>query len=463
VANLRQVVREETGQDKPIAITEFNSSWAGTMGGETGMDTVNNALWLSDVLGRLIRQRVDVLAHFSLQSNVNVGGYGLFDRDTVRPSYYTYQMWQRFGDELLYASSDATRFSIYAARKGETLTLVIVNLNEQAITRPLTLDHFAVSGPAQVRLFDKDHQATVQPDVTLTSRSDYTVPPLSITLLTIPGKVDLTATAPRTAPQASKAASPTEVYMSGWRLIWSDEFDGPANTPPDPAKWGYDIGGGGWGNAEWQYYTDRTENAALDGNGSLVITAKTEDPASTPYRCLYGACLYTSARLLTKGKFEFTYGRVEARIKIPSTQGIWPAFWMLGSNINTKPWPSCGEIDILENIGKEPTTVHGTIHGPGYAGSAGPSQAYTQTVPFAEDYHIYALEWEPQAIRWYVDGNLYGTKTPADLEQGRQWVFDHPFFLILNVAVGGQWPGLPDETTRFPQTMKVDYVRVYQR
>ena len=167
--------------------------------------------------------------------------------------------------------------------------------------------------------------------------------------------------------------------------------------------------------------------------------------------------------MLTKGKFEFTYGRVEARIKIPSTQGIWPAFWMLGSNINTKPWPSCGEIDILENIGKEPTTVHGTIHGPGYAGSAGPSQAYTQTVPFAEDYHIYALEWEPQAIRWYVDGNLYGTKTPADLEQGRQWVFDHPFFLILNVAVGGQWPGLPDETTRFPQTMKVDYVRVYQR
>ncbi len=197
--------------------------------------------------------------------------------------------------------------------------------------------------------------------------------------------------------------------MSSWKLVWSDEFDGPVGTLPDPAKWGYEIGGGGWGNAELQYYTDRAENAALDGNGSLVITAKTEDPSSTPYRCLYGSCMYSSARLLTKGKFEFTYGRVEARIKIPSTQGLWPAFWMLGSNINTKPWPSCGEIDILENIGKEPTTVYGTIHGPGYAGSAGPSQAYTQTVPFADDYHVYAVEWEPDRIAWYVDGNLYGT------------------------------------------------------
>ena len=464
VTNLRQVVREETGQDKPIAITEFNSSWVGTMGGETGLDTFNNALWLADVLGRLIRQGVDFIAQFTLQSNSNIGGFGLFMRDTPTPSYYTYQMWQRFGDELLYASSDDPQISLYAARQKDTLTLMIINLSDQPQRRPIMLDHFAVGGPAQVRLFDKDHPATAQPDVTLTSRSDYTVPPLSITLLAIPGKVDPQAAAPHAAPQAGKAASPTEVPMTGgWKLIWSDEFDGPAGTPPDATKWGYDIGGGGWGNAEWQYYTDRPENAALDGNGSLVITAKTEDPASTPYRCLYGACMYTSARLLTKGKFDFTYGRVEARITIPSTQGLWPAFWMLGANIDSKPWPSCGEIDIMENIGKEPTTVHGTIHGPGYAGSAGPSQAYTQAVPFADDYHVYALEWEPQAIRWYVDGNLYGTKTPADLEQGRQWVFDHPFFLILNVAVGGQWPGLPDATTRFPQTMKVDYVRVYQK
>jgi beta-glucanase (GH16 family) len=201
----------------------------------------------------------------------------------------------------------------------------------------------------------------------------------------------------------------------------------------------------------------------LDGAGSLVITAKREDPNTTTYRCLYGACMYSSARLLTKGKFEFTYGRIEARVKIPAGQGIWPAFWMLGADIGTKPWPSCGEIDILENIGKEPTTVHGTIHGPGYSGGAGLSQTFRQAAAFADDYHVYGIEWEPQAIRWYVDGIQYGTKTPADLEQGRQWVFDHPFFLILNVAVGGQWPGLPDETTIFPQTMKVDYVRVYQK
>jgi beta-glucanase (GH16 family) len=428
------------------------------MGGETGLDTVNNALWLGDVLGRLIRQRVDILAHFSLQSNTNIGGYGLFERDTVRPAYYTYQMFKGFGEALVFAASDTPRLSIYAARKGEALTLVIVNLNDQAITRPLALDHFAVGGPAQVRLFDKDHQATAQPPVTLTSRGDFTAPPLSITLLTIAGKVDPLAAVPVEDPRQG-----AEATMSSWKLVWSDEFDGPAGTLPDPAKWGYEIGGGGWGNAELQYYTDRAENAALDGNGSLVITAKTEDPSSTPYRCLYGSCMYSSARLLTKGKFEFTYGRVEARIKIPSTQGLWPAFWMLGGNINTKPWPSCGEIDILENIGKEPTTVHGTIHGPGYAGSAGPSQAYSQTVPFADDYHVYAVEWEPERIRWYVDGNLYGTKTPADLEEGRQWVFDHPFYILLNVAVGGQWPGLPDATTRFPQMMKVDYVRVYQK
>jgi beta-glucosidase len=479
VANLRQVVREETGQDKPIAITEFNSSWSGTMGGETGMDTLNNALWLGDVLGRLIRARVEMAAYFSLQSNANIGGYGLFERDKARPTYYTYQMFRGFGDTLVFAQSDTPRLSIYAATTNDALNLVIINLNDQPISRPLVLDHFAIGGPAQVRLFDADHKATAQEDVTVTGQSDYTVPPLSITRLTIPGKVDRTAAVPRPESQPGQGARATEApmpeteghAMRGWKLIWSDEFDGPAGALPDGTKWGYEIGGGGWGNAELQYYTDRPENAALDGAGALVITAKTEDPATTPYRCLYGACMYSSARLFTRGKFEFTYGRVEARIKIPSGQGIWPAFWMLGSNIGTKPWPSCGEIDIMENIGKEPTTIHGTIHGPGYAGSAGLSHVYTQTVPFADDYHTYAIEWEPERIAWYVDGNLYyfdsaqykGVKTPADLEQGRQWVFDHPFYLLLNVAVGGQWPGLPDATTRFPQTMLVDYVRVYAR
>jgi len=388
-------VREETGQDKPIAITEFNSSWSGAMGGETGMDTLNNALWLGDVLGRLIRARVDIVSCFSLQSGANVGGYGLFARDTPRPTYYTYhpdfaqksgyQMFRGFGDRLVFAASDTPRLSLYAAATNAALTLIIVNLNDQPVTRPLVLDHFAIGGPAQVRLFDKDYKATDQSAATLTSRSDFTVPPLSITRLTIPGKTDREAAVPREAPD--RPIRPTEPPTRG-RLIWSDEFDGPAGAPPDETKWGYEIGGHGWGNAE----------------------------------------LHSSARLLTRGKFEFAYGRVEARIKIPSGQGIWPAFWMLGADINSKPWPSCGEIDILENIGKEPTTVHGTIHGPGYAGSAGLSQAYTQAVPFAHDYHVYAVEWKPERIAWYVDGNHYSMKTPADLKQGRQWVFDHPFY-----------------------------------
>lgn len=189
--HLRQIVRQEIGQDKPIAITEFNSSWSGTMGGETGMDTLNNALWLGDVLGRLIRQRVDILAQFTLQSNSNVGGYGLFERDAARPSYYTYQMYKGLGDELVFAASDAPRLSIYAARRAEALTLMLVNLNDQAVTRPLVLDHFAPGGPARVKLFDKDHKATDQPEVTLAGKTDYVVPPLSITLLTIPGKVML--------------------------------------------------------------------------------------------------------------------------------------------------------------------------------------------------------------------------------------------------------------------------------
>jgi hypothetical protein len=189
VTNLRKAVREETGKDKPIAITEFNSSWSGAIGGETGLDTVNNALWLGDVLGRLIRQRVDILAQFSLQSSANVGGFGLFERFAIRPTYYTYQMYKGLGEELVFAASDTPRLSIYAARKGDALTLMLVNLGDQAITRPLVLDHFTPGGPAQVRLFDAQHKATDQPEVMLAGKTDYGVPPLSMTLLTIPGKV----------------------------------------------------------------------------------------------------------------------------------------------------------------------------------------------------------------------------------------------------------------------------------
>jgi beta-glucanase (GH16 family) len=258
---------------------------------------------------------------------------------------------------------------------------------------------------------------------------------------------------------------------SGWTLAWSDEFAGSAGTAPNATYWNRDIGGQGWGNNEWEYYTNSTDNAALDGTGNLVITAKPE-PAGTTLECAYGPsgnttqpCAYTSARLLTKDKIDFTYGRVEARLKIPYGQGIWPAFWMLGSDIESNPWPGSGEIDIMENIGKasEQGRLYGTIHGPGYSGGSGIGSGPFETgVTLHEDFHTYAIEWEPTQIRWYFDGYNYFTVNKSDVPAGREWVFNKPFFILLNVAVGGNWPGYPDTTTTFPQTMTVDYVRVYQ-
>lgn len=249
-----------------------------------------------------------------------------------------------------------------------------------------------------------------------------------------------------------------------WRRTWSDEFNGRAGSRVDTAKWTAQIGGAGWGNKEFEFYTDSAKNAYMDGRGSLVIKAISET-LPPRFTCWYGRCRYTSARLTTKNIFEQAYGRFEARIKIPYGQGIWPAFWLLGKNIDEVGWPACGEIDIMENIGREPSIVHGTLHGPGFsAGNAiGASYALPKARRFADDYHVYAIEWEPEVIRWYVDGNLYQTRTPADLPSGTRWVFDQPFFIILNLAVGGTWPGDPDATTTFPQMMSVDYVRVYRR
>lgn len=254
--------------------------------------------------------------------------------------------------------------------------------------------------------------------------------------------------------------SPSPAGQQPWTLIWSDEFNGPNGSAPDPAKWTYDIGGNGWGNNELETYTNRAQNAYLQ-DGVLIIQALKET-----YTGPDGiARNYTSARLKTQGLFQATYGRFEARIKIPYGQGLWPAFWLLGANVGQVGWPNCGEIDIFENIGREPSTIHGTVHGPGYSGAAGITSAYT--LPggqrFADDFHVFALEWETNVLRFYVDSTLYKTVTPADLPSGAAWVFDRPFFIIINVAVGGSWPGNPDSSTVFPQTMQVDYVRVYQR
>jgi beta-glucanase (GH16 family) len=244
-----------------------------------------------------------------------------------------------------------------------------------------------------------------------------------------------------------------------WRLVWSDEFKGPNGSRPDPAKWSYDIGGDGWGNNELEYYTNRPENVVIQ-DGCLVISARREE-----YKGVDGVSRhYTSGRLHTLKTFAQTYGRFEARIKVPAGQGMWPAFWMLGQNINQNVnWPDCGEIDIMENLGREPTMVHGTIHGPGYSGGDSIGGSYTLSDPlrFSDDFHTFAVEWRPNSIEFLVDGHAYETFTPQNLPPGKKWVFDHPFGVLLNLAVGGYWPGEPDDTTQLPQRMQVDYVRVY--
>lgn len=262
------------------------------------------------------------------------------------------------------------------------------------------------------------------------------------------GAATLAGTVPAAAgPAPALGAAPAAVGD----VVWSQEFNGAAGSAPDGSVWSYDTGAGGWGNAELQNYTTSRANSALDGAGNLVITARREGDGS-----------YTSARLQSNDKFEVRYGRVEARIQVARGQGIWPAFWMLGADFPATSWPSSGEIDIMEIVGKEPHRAHGTVHGPGYSGGAGITGTYQhpQGWAFADDFHTFAVDWAPGSITWYVDGQRYHQVTRASVG-ANPWVFDKAYFLILNLAVGGQWPGYPDATTQFPQQMKVDYVRVY--
>jgi uncharacterized protein (TIGR03437 family) len=241
-----------------------------------------------------------------------------------------------------------------------------------------------------------------------------------------------------------------------WMLVWHDEFDGP---DLDAAKWQRLAGGGGWGNQELQYHTAREQNARVE-DGVLVIQAL-EERYTGPDGVTRN---YTSARLTTQGRFSKTYGRFEARIKMPRGRGIWPGFWMLGDSIQRLGWPASGEIDIAESLGSEPAHVFAGLHGPGYSGKDNIEASYAlRSGVFADDFHIFAVEWDLRVMRWYVDGELYRVITPADLPAGARWVFDQPFHLILSLAVGGTWPGSPDASTSFPQKLLVDYVRVYQR
>jgi beta-glucanase (GH16 family) len=246
--------------------------------------------------------------------------------------------------------------------------------------------------------------------------------------------------------------------LAGWKLTWSDEFNGPNGSAVDPTKWKHDVGGTGWGNNELEYYTEGTQNAVVQ-DGYLVITATKQGASS--YQCSYGTCTYTSARLLTEGLFAQQYGRFEARAQMPTGKGLWPAIWMLGDNISTVSWPACGEIDFMETIGTDIQTNHGSLHMPA---SYGPSGTYKlpNNASFADAFHTFAIEWAPGTVSFFVDDNLYETQK-SPVPNGDTWEFDHPFFLLINVAVGGQWPGSPDATTTFPQTLKVDWVRAYQK
>lgn len=235
------------------------------------------------------------------------------------------------------------------------------------------------------------------------------------------------------------------------QLVMQDEFD--VNGAPDSALWGYNIGTGsnGWGNNELEYYTDRPQNIKVE-DGMLKITAIKES---------YLGSGYTSARITTKGKFEQKYGRIEARIKMPWGKGLWPAFWMVGANSDVVSWPQCGEVDIMEYLGNNPTTVFGTVHGPGYSGANAVSKTYSlPNSRFDTDFHVFGIEWGENYINYYVDDVLYNQITPNNVNG--EWVFNQPFYIILNLAVGGNLPGSPNNQTTFPQTMLVDYVRVYQ-
>lgn len=247
---------------------------------------------------------------------------------------------------------------------------------------------------------------------------------------------------------------PTATPPGPWTLVWSDEFDGPSI---DVSNWNFETGCSGWGNAEWENYTNG-DNSWIEYDsqaGSNVMIIEARDVGG-------GNCGYTSSRMTTQGKREFTYGRVEARLKLPQTQGIWPAFWMLGDDIGSVGWPSCGEIDIMEHVGFEPTITHAALHGPGYSGATPIGGAYNLGEQVDANYHVYALEWDANGLHWYVDDVNFYNASRAQVESYGPWVFDHEFFILLNVAVGGQWPGYPNGSSVFPQRMYVDYVRVYQ-
>jgi beta-glucanase (GH16 family) len=241
-----------------------------------------------------------------------------------------------------------------------------------------------------------------------------------------------------------------ELEVRDWQLVWEEEFEGPAGQLPDATKWNIQTGRGpnndGWGNNELQTYTDNPENISLDGSGNLLITARQG---------------FSSGRINSKGLFEQAYGRFEARIKMPYGPGLWPAFWLLGNDIDVVDWPQCGEIDVVELRGQDPNVIAGTVHGPGYSGGGSIPRFFGfENDRFDVDFHLFAVEWGEDYVDYFMDDTLFGRITPDDVTG--EWVMDHPFYILMNVAVGGDYVGFPAPTTPFPQTMTVDYVKVYK-
>lgn len=283
----------------------------------------------------------------------------------------------------------------------------------------------------------------------------------------IPLSVTLGATLSCTngAP-AIVSSGPSNNPATTWTLVWSDEFDGAAGTPVDSTKWRHDIGDGcaagicGWGNNEKEYYTSATENIALDGQGHLAIVARIAPAGLT---CYYGACRYTSAKINTRGKMLAAPGRVEARVKLPTGQGLWPAFWMLGKDFPSVPWPQAGELDIMESKGSQPSTTSSAIHGPGYSGATPFAHAHRMSGTVWQDFHTFAVEWHSGGVAFYVDSVMHYVVTRGELERYGASILDQPYFLILNLAVGGHFDGDPASDAVIPATMLVDYVRVFVR
>jgi beta-glucanase (GH16 family) len=251
-------------------------------------------------------------------------------------------------------------------------------------------------------------------------------------------------------PAARHSRSPRHnaVVLIPNEWTWTDDFQGPAGHSPDSDTWDWELGAGGWGGEQLQDYTSSTSNASLTGDGQLAITAQREADGRI-----------TSARLITKGRVTARYGRVEARIKVPAERGAWPAFWMLGEDIDEVGWPACGEIDVMEYVAVDPTRVHGTLHAPGYSGlDGGAGRAHDLKQPLADDFHRYAVLWSPEHIEWLLDDKPYHRLTPTEVPG--PWPFDHDFYLLLNLAIGGAWPGNSGFDPTLPTTMLVDWVRI---